>query len=231
MNEDFFARKGNENESRRADLPPSQGGKYAGFGSDPTAGVGGSGDRKGVGKEEGIPGVDEFQKDPVAALTKGLGWFTTTVGKGAKSVNDGWIQPNVQKLAEADLATQARLTAAQVAQNIQAGSKNAAEQFNRFVEDTSSNTHSSHIATRSRKPGEPEHKDFWDSFGSPLGEEGGGAKGGTGARGGISGGSGRNSPVTRGRASPAPAGRPSAVGTAAMRKGPKEKEEDKWEEF
>ncbi len=98
MNEDFFARKGNENESRRADLPPSQGGKYAGFGSDPTAAVGGSGDRKGSGKEEGIPGVDEFQKDPVAALTKGLGWFTTTVGKGAKSVNDGWIQPNVQKV-------------------------------------------------------------------------------------------------------------------------------------
>lgn len=42
--------------------------------------------------------MDEFQKDPVAALTKGFGWFTTTVGKGAKTVNDGWIQPNVQKV-------------------------------------------------------------------------------------------------------------------------------------
>ncbi len=102
MNEDFFARKGNENESRRADLPPSQGGKYAGFGSGGstttmTGGGGGGGGGMG-GKGEGMPGVDEFQKDPVAALTKGFGWFTTTVGKSAKSVNDGWIQPNVQKV-------------------------------------------------------------------------------------------------------------------------------------
>lgn len=94
VNEDFFARKGNENEKRRTDLPPSQGGKYAGFGSEPPVRDGGGGGNGG----KGIPGVDEFQKDPVAALTKGFGWFTTTVGKSAKSVNDGWIQPNVQKV-------------------------------------------------------------------------------------------------------------------------------------
>lgn len=96
MNEDFFARKGGENAGRRADVPPSQGGKYAGFGSEPPAAVvgGGGGDGK-----EGIPGVDEFQKDPVAALTKGFGWFTTTVGKGARSVNEGWVKPNVQKVS------------------------------------------------------------------------------------------------------------------------------------
>ncbi|KAL8778864.1 MAG: hypothetical protein Q9213_007218, partial [Squamulea squamosa] len=242
MNEDFFARKGNENESRRADLPPSQGGKYAGFGSDPMAGTGGSGKRAEGGKE-GIPGVDEFQKDPVAALTKGFGWFTTTVGKGAKSVNDGWIQPNVQKLAEADLATQARLTAAQVAQNIQAGSKNAAEQFNRFVEDSGSGSNVSQTTARSKTAAEPEHKEFWDSFGSPVGDQNGALKaGGIGGRGEMSGGtagSGRNSPATRGRASPAPQsraspapiGKPSAVGTAAMRKGGKEKDDDKWDDF
>ncbi|KAL8769370.1 MAG: hypothetical protein Q9209_004597 [Squamulea sp. 1 TL-2023] len=242
MNEDFFARKGNENELRRADLPPSQGGKYAGFGSDPMAGPGESVKRAEGGKE-GMPGVDEFQKDPVAALTKGFGWFTTTVGKGAKSVNDGWIQPNVQKLADADLATQARLTAAQVAQNIQAGSKNAAEQFNRFVEDSGSASNASHTTTRSKTAAEPEHKDFWDSFGSPVGDESGALKvGSKGGRGGINGGIAgnvRDSPATRGsasptpqgRASPAPTGKPSAVGTAAMRKGAKEKEEDKWDDF
>lgn len=93
-NEDFFARKGSENEKRRADLPPSQGGKYAGFGSEPPP----TARDTGAGGGKGIPGVDEFQKDPVAALTKGFGWFTTTVGKSAKSVNDGWIQPNMQKV-------------------------------------------------------------------------------------------------------------------------------------
>ncbi|KAL9597458.1 MAG: hypothetical protein Q9179_004255 [Wetmoreana sp. 5 TL-2023] len=219
MNEDFFARKGSENERRRADLPPSQGGKYAGFGSEPmpqpSSGGGGS--------NGGMPGVDEFQKDPVAALTKGFGWFTTTVGKGAKTVNDGWIQPNVQKLAEADLATQARVTATQVAQNIQAGSKNAAEQFNRFVEDSGSTAGAG--SSKSKAAVEPEHKDFWDSFGSPAAGDNTAAKPApTNAT------NDRNSPVRQERASPAPA-KPNAIGTAAMRKGAKEKEEDKWDDF
>ncbi|KAL8632559.1 hypothetical protein Q9189_001711 [Teloschistes chrysophthalmus] len=167
---------------------------------------------KGEGENNGgiLPGVDEFQKDPVAALTKGLGWFTTTVGKSAKSVNDGWIQPNVQKLQEADLATQARITAAQVAHTVQTSSKTAAEHFNRFVEDsstTSPSTHtlSSHPSSQSRShpTREPERKDFWDSFGAPA---------------------------DGGRVSPAKGG---AIGTAAMRKGGKEKEEkeEKWEDF
>ena len=45
-----------------------------------------------------MPGVDDFQKDPVAALTKGFGWFTSTVGKQAKTVNDGWVKPTAQKV-------------------------------------------------------------------------------------------------------------------------------------
>ncbi|KAL8919024.1 MAG: hypothetical protein Q9208_006990 [Pyrenodesmia sp. 3 TL-2023] len=227
MNEDFFARKGGENAGRRADLPPSQGGKYAGFGSEPPppAAVG-AGDRE---EKEGIPGVDEFQKDPVAALTKGFGWFTTTVGKGARSVNEGWVKPNVQKLAEADLATQARLTAAQVAQNIQSSSKNAAEQFNRFVEDSAS-AHPNPTSRTPRAAADPEKKDFWDSFGSPVAEDNHAAPAvKPQARSTMS---GRNSPVKQpGRASPAPAAKPNAIGTAAMRKTGKEIEEDKWEDF
>jgi ADP-ribosylation factor GTPase-activating protein 1 len=84
-NEAYFARLGNENASRPEDLPPNQGGKFSGFGSEPlpTKSEGGP----------GMPGIDDFQKDPMAALTKGFGWFTTTVGKGAKTVNDSYIQP------------------------------------------------------------------------------------------------------------------------------------------
>lgn len=96
QNEAFFARKGGENATRPADLPPSQGGKYGGFGSEPLPPYAERGE--GAGEGGALPGVDEFQKDPVAALTKGLGWFTTTVGRGAKTVNDGWIQPTAQKV-------------------------------------------------------------------------------------------------------------------------------------
>ncbi len=100
QNEDFFARKGNENAGRPEGLAPSQGGKYGGFGSEPavsTAREGGGG---------ALPGVDDFQKDPVAALSKGFGWFTSTVGKGAKTVNDGWIQPTAQKVHSPPMAHQ-----------------------------------------------------------------------------------------------------------------------------
>jgi len=90
QNEDFFSRKGNQNAGRPDGLAPSQGGKYAGFGSEPPpqAQKGGS----------VAPGLDEFQQDPVAALTKGFGWFTKTVGQGAKTLNDGYIQPTAQKV-------------------------------------------------------------------------------------------------------------------------------------
>jgi len=85
----YFASLGQANASRPEDLPPSQGGKYAGFGS--------SGPM--VQKEEPkLPGLEDLQKDPVAALTKGFGWFTTTVGKTAKTVNDGYIVPTAQKV-------------------------------------------------------------------------------------------------------------------------------------
>jgi ADP-ribosylation factor GTPase-activating protein 1 len=85
----YFARLGADNASRSADLPPSQGGKYAGFGS--------SGPEP-VRDEAKLPGFEDLQKDPVAALTKGFGWFTTTVGKTAKTVNDSYIQPTAQRV-------------------------------------------------------------------------------------------------------------------------------------
>ena len=64
----------------------------------------------------------------------------------------------IDKLAEADLATQAKLTAAAVAQNVQKGTKGATESFNRFIEGSDSER---------RSVTEPEKKEFWDSFGGP----------------------------------------------------------------
>lgn len=100
QNEKFFARLGNANADRPAHLAPSQGGKYGGFGGGSSVSAESAGAAREPG-DGGIPGVEEFQKDPVAALTKGFGWFTTTVGKGAKTVNEGWIQPTAQKVSTA----------------------------------------------------------------------------------------------------------------------------------
>jgi ADP-ribosylation factor GTPase-activating protein 1 len=66
------------------------------------------------------------------------------------------------KLAEADIATQARLAAAQVAKTAQTGAKGAAEGFNRFVEGSDIS------GARRQAPLDESKKDFWDSFGKPA---------------------------------------------------------------
>jgi len=71
------------------------------------------------------------------------------------------------QIAESDLAAQARITAAQAAKNIQTGTKEAAEKFNNFVENTGEGDGSG--ATRSKAA--PERQDFWDSFGDAGGEK------------------------------------------------------------
>lgn len=86
----YFSKLGAENASRPDDVPPSQGGKYAGFGSTPMPTKANQGS---------IPNLDELQKDPMAALTKGFGWFTSTVTKTAKTVNDGYIQPTAKQVS------------------------------------------------------------------------------------------------------------------------------------
>ena len=52
---------------------------------------------QGGGGGAALPGLDELQKDPVAALSKGFGWFTSTVTKTAKTVNNDFIQPTAKQ--------------------------------------------------------------------------------------------------------------------------------------
>lgn len=89
VDDKYFGQLGARNAARPDDLPPSQGGKYAGFGS--------SGPEP-VRAQGSVPGLDDFQKDPVAALTKSFGWFSAAVGKTAKTVNDSYIQPTAQRV-------------------------------------------------------------------------------------------------------------------------------------
>ncbi|KAL3955421.1 hypothetical protein ACCO45_010984 [Purpureocillium lilacinum] len=92
-----------------------------------------------------LPNFEDMQKDPMAALTKGFGWFTSTVSKTAKTVNDGYIQPTAKSEYNTD-ARRKRL------------GKNAHDGFNRFVEG---NDHA-----RRDAPLDASRKDFWDDFSS-----------------------------------------------------------------
>ncbi|GAP82568.1 putative zinc finger protein gcs1 [Rosellinia necatrix] len=154
VDDKYFARLGEENASRPADLPPSQGGKYAGFGNTVTPTDTGSG--------LSIPDLGELQRDPVGALTKGFGWFTSTVTKTAKGINDDFIQPTAKQLSDSEFAAQARFAAGNVGRVAQVGAASAHERFNRFVEgpdaDGSGRPHQSPI--------DESKKDFWDDFSS-----------------------------------------------------------------
>lgn len=58
------------------------------------------------------------------------------------------------------------MTAAQVGQTIQTGTKGAAEQLNKFIDEGGRGGGGAR-GVSSRTAAEPARKDFWDTFGSP----------------------------------------------------------------
>ncbi|KAJ4300205.1 Zn finger-containing GTPase- Activating Protein for ARF [Collariella sp. IMI 366227] len=157
----YFAKLGERNAARPDDLPPSQGGKYAGFGSSAPP----------PRRDEGaLPGFDDLQKDPMAALSKGFGWFASTVTKTAKTVNEGFIQPTAKQLSESDFAAQARIAAATAARSAQAGAKSAQEGLNRFVEGPAGSGYRSVNSNNSSNFDESK-RGFWDDFAAAAPEQ------------------------------------------------------------
>jgi len=96
-NEAYFARMGVENANRRDDIAPNQGGKYGGFGSEPDH-------WKKEDSFDAPPALDDFQKDPMGALTKGFGWLGASVSKAGKTGYEGWVKPGMQKVSKKNWA-------------------------------------------------------------------------------------------------------------------------------
>ncbi|KAI5463122.1 zinc finger protein gcs1 [Mariannaea sp. PMI_226] len=152
VDDNYFSRLGADNAARPDHIPPSQGGKYGGFGNTPAPTQTNQGS---------LPNFEDVQKDPMAALTKGFGWFASTVSKTAKTVNDGYIQPTAKHIADGDFAKQAQLTASSLARQAQLAGKNAQDGFNKFVEGPDGGH-----ATRNAAPMDESKKGFWDEFSS-----------------------------------------------------------------
>jgi ADP-ribosylation factor GTPase-activating protein 1 len=155
QNEAYFARMGEENASRPDNLPPSQGGKYAGFGSSPMPTSNSS--------NCSLPSGDEFQKDPMAALTKGFGWLSSTVSKQAANINKSYVQPGISNIQSGEFAANAQKWGSQIGSHAQQGVKGLGDQFNKFVDPGHGQAGDAGAAGRSRA--QPEKKDFWDTFG------------------------------------------------------------------
>ncbi|KAJ5512399.1 Arf GTPase activating protein [Penicillium fimorum] len=197
QNEAYFAKLGNDNAGRAENLPPSQGGKFTGFGGGMPAAS--ASERRpspfgglGWGGGGGGQPFENLQKDPMGTITKGFGWFTSTVGKSAKQVNDAYLQPTAKQLAESEFAAQARVHASTLGQNLQTGVRGAADHFNKFVEgeDRGGDGRLNRV--------EPERREFWDDF-SSMGDQ---------------------QTSSHRRSTSQRSQRSDVVGTAAMRKGP-----------
>lgn len=111
-NEKYFAELGATNESRPDNVPPSQGGKYQGFGNtpQPTKQQGGS-----------LAGftMDKFQADPLGTFSKGWSLFSSTVTKSLEEMNETVVKPGIQQIASGDLTNEAKRAAAQFSHKFQ----------------------------------------------------------------------------------------------------------------
>ncbi|CAE6420589.1 unnamed protein product [Rhizoctonia solani] len=95
-NEAYFASLGESNASRPDDLPPSQGGRYVGFGSTPSPQPGSSNPNFGL-SSAAAPSLADLQADPAAALSKGWGFLSTLVTSAARVANESVVQPGLER--------------------------------------------------------------------------------------------------------------------------------------
>ncbi|KAF8812210.1 ArfGap-domain-containing protein [Phlegmacium glaucopus] len=98
LNENYFTNLGKLNDSRPDDLPPSQGGRYTGFGSTPPPPPN---QHPSYGlSSANAPSLTELQQNPVAAISKGWSLFTAAVAGASKVVSENVIQPGMEKVTD-----------------------------------------------------------------------------------------------------------------------------------
>lgn len=91
---------GNANANRSADLPPSQGGKYAGFGSAPEPSSGSSSHPSFNLSSQSAPTLQELQSNPLGALSKGWGLFSSAVSSATKEIQETVVKPGMSRAQE-----------------------------------------------------------------------------------------------------------------------------------
>lgn len=95
-NETYFASLGELNATRPADLPPSQGGRYVGFGSTPPPSNEG---QYGI-TSRAAPTLQDLQENPLGALSKGWSLFSNVVAGASRTINETVIQPGMERVTD-----------------------------------------------------------------------------------------------------------------------------------
>jgi ADP-ribosylation factor GTPase-activating protein 1 len=121
---------GQINAARPDNLPPSQGGKYQGFGSTPSPSSDSQHPSFGL-TSAAAPSISDFQESPRAAISKGWSLFSAAVAGATRVVSENVIQPGMEKVNDPKLQasvrgymTEAQKRAAAVGQSANQWSKN-----------------------------------------------------------------------------------------------------------
>ena len=104
-NESYFAGLGEANAQRRDDLPPSQGGKYQGFGSTPPV----SSHPSYGTSSAAMPTLGEIQTQPVQALSKGWSLLSMAVTAAGKVVAEKAMDPALHDSVKSYAASAGKL--------------------------------------------------------------------------------------------------------------------------
>jgi len=121
--EDFFQRKLNENQNKRNDLPPSQGGKYVGFGSSPLP-------TQSSSNNGGWDGTLSTLQDGWNAFSVGAQQFASTASDRAvklgSKVNENVLRPASYKAHELGSSVSKKASDGTLAKDVQGSLKGAA---------------------------------------------------------------------------------------------------------
>ncbi|GJJ73834.1 ADP-ribosylation factor GTPase-activating protein 1 [Entomortierella parvispora] len=119
-NEQYFNRLGNANASRSEHLPPSQGGKYAGFGNSPAP----------TSQHDSSLDVNDILNDPAAALSKGWSLLSTTLVAGANMINENVIKPTAATVTDPEFQTKVGGYVSSLGQKVQEGGRSLGTMVN-----------------------------------------------------------------------------------------------------
>ncbi|KAI8596061.1 hypothetical protein EDD21DRAFT_389462 [Dissophora ornata] len=130
-NEQYFNRLGSENAGRSENLPPSQGGKYAGFGNAPA-----------MPAQNDSLDVNDILNDPAAALSKGWSLLSTTLVAGASMINENVIKPTAATVTDPEFQNKVGGYVSSIGQKVQEGGRTLGTMVNSQLNPQASNARS-----------------------------------------------------------------------------------------
>lgn len=147
--DNYFEKIQQQNANRSADLPPSQGGKYAGFGSN--------------GSTHNMnSGSDDFFGDALSSISTGWSSFVDKAQEITQTLNSNVVQPASQKVADSEFWGNIGSTVKTTYEKAVTATTEGVRNMSTFISDGKKND----PVRRTSRSAQPTHEDsdFFDTF-------------------------------------------------------------------